>query len=260
MRKVETFLLHIKENIMYFQFVDTHSDIWIHWNNSCFYNHHHPCCCHHHHHHHHQHVYTVVFWFMTLCSLVWCYKCFGWNSLLLCSRQKWVKLGLGRSYSSSQCKGWRSRDKTLPMSMETGNRIGPNGSLQKERLFWRDKVTEESWVTWKCTAYSSLFLQDVRGFCYLLRDKPPLLFMLVGWSLTWIYCLIRSMSLYFYTRMPLYSWMWQHRFMLSFLDDNDSCAYGISEISRLHIFHYRTRLYFMAKENMRLSLAGGLQC
>jgi len=178
MRKVETFLLHTRKNIMYFQFVDTHSDIWIHWNNSCLYNHHHPrhhhhhhhhhrrqCHHHHHHYHHHhqqqqqqqqQHVYTMIFWFTTLCSLVWCYKCFGWNLLLLCSRQKWVMLGLDRSYSSGQRKGWRNRDKSLPMSMGTGNRIGPNGSLQKERLFWRDKVAEESWVMWKCRACSSL--------------------------------------------------------------------------------------------------------
>jgi hypothetical protein len=42
------------------------------------------------------------------------------------------------------------------MSMGTSNRIGPNGSLQKGRLFWRDKVAEENWVMWKCRACSSL--------------------------------------------------------------------------------------------------------
>jgi hypothetical protein len=61
-----------------------------------------------------------------------------WVKLLLCSRQKWVKLGVGRLHSSGQHKGWRSRDKTLPMSMGTGNRVGLSGSFQKGRLFWKD--------------------------------------------------------------------------------------------------------------------------
>ena len=132
------------------------------------------------------------------------------------------------------------------MSMGTHNRLGPKRSLQKGRLLWRDKLAEESWVTRKCRASSSLVSSRCKWEASVTCSERNHLSCSCWWAGARLFCLmICSMSLYFYTRMFLYSWMWQHRFMLNVLDDNDSCADVISEISRLHTFHYRTRLYFM---------------